>query len=365
MFPNINGVLAIQYCGRSGSYLLSSLLDSHPNIISLPPHSFMRAHRIIARIYENGVFDNWDYDKFSIELAEAFPLLFTYNSDNALGHEETLFHCARHMKFGVSKEGFIHELKNLLPYAFALDSNYEIIYRIFCAIHFAYARSNGRNIQDQVWISWQYHFPANNNDLDALELIFNNLVFLTTIREPIKNLDSHFYYHMVTLRDKERPYAHTLDLFYRSLIRKNRKFPEFMIKFEDMHCNTKNLMLTLCRVLEIEYHHALEETTIDGSDFLFPSKGKCITGLDAELSRENDLQILQPNDAMLLEYFLHNLYFKLNYDKKKFNYPGIHSEIPAFDSALKNDSAVISLLYGIFKLGLEDIPTLIVPTVPN
>ena len=35
----IKSTLIINYCGRSGSYLLSNLMDGHSEILSCPPHS--------------------------------------------------------------------------------------------------------------------------------------------------------------------------------------------------------------------------------------------------------------------------------------------------------------------------------------
>ena len=42
----IKSTLVIMYCGRSGSYLLSNLMDGHSEILSCPPHS-------IAKVIEN------------------------------------------------------------------------------------------------------------------------------------------------------------------------------------------------------------------------------------------------------------------------------------------------------------------------
>jgi len=101
MFDRIDGVPAIQYFGRSGSYLLSSLFDSHPQILSLPPHSFMRAHRFITEAYRNYKDRNQIIEHLYEELVSRFPLLFKYNKENAAAHSETLFECASMMHFGI------------------------------------------------------------------------------------------------------------------------------------------------------------------------------------------------------------------------------------------------------------------------
>ena len=106
---SFHGVASIQFCGRSGSYLLSNLLDSHPNLLSCPPHSlhnaFDKIHSQIAMSAQKGS-KGFVVKNFVSDICKTFPMLFELDSENLQQQEKFLGQACHNMTYGVSKNQF-------------------------------------------------------------------------------------------------------------------------------------------------------------------------------------------------------------------------------------------------------------------
>ena len=77
---DIKKLVCITYCGVSGSYLLSNLLDWQSNSLSVPPSAIFWAASSIKRMLDLSRPDlarpHIDIKKFVNKIPEAFPELF-------------------------------------------------------------------------------------------------------------------------------------------------------------------------------------------------------------------------------------------------------------------------------------------------
>ena len=154
---NISGVSSIQFSGRSGSYLLSNLFDSHPNILSCPPHSLHDGLKHLNHIlHASSLKKTVKVEQFAQSICDKFPCLFVLSDQNKEMHEKLLGKkSANAMKYGVNQGRFLTYLTDYLY--FLIKQKIFTISNVFKCIHLAYAECLDKEILPNSWILWQQH----------------------------------------------------------------------------------------------------------------------------------------------------------------------------------------------------------------
>ena len=306
---NISGIC---YSGRSGSYLLSNLFDSHSSVLSCPPHSLHNSPFTIIEILKHVQANNISDSKSIISL---IVKTHGYIFDGA-EHASMLGEPYKKHPVGVDEDKFatfalkilnchIQKYKNLCPQD------------LFVLIHWAYESCKDNPITEKFpSIVWQRHIPLNQEQCAILENEFSNLFLITCIRRLENSFDSHLVHHI-----EEKPFGSPQDIFFTlieqfclSISKKTIKHPQYAVKFEDLHLNTEHTMRKLCNLLDIKFENILCETTLDGSPFHFYKNGNTITGTNKNLSTEVKTKMLTSADIYFMQIYFKKFFEAYSYD---------------------------------------------------
>jgi len=320
----INTFVGIFYWGRSGSYFLQSLLDYHPEVLSLPIRSWEGYYRHFHTLTEKAK------ELSSIKFAEltVFFFPFFFQENNKI--ESQIFYPKmnisklgenKNIPMGIKKETFIRILSSIITQMKNIDIKFtnSLIINI---IHIAYAKSQDRIISSPnplILMNIHGYFP------EIMKLILKDYKickFIVTVRLPEKGHDalvSHCYYD-IKLNNHITTYYNSLDelLFSDSI-------PSFVpiniikcIKFEDFHTNTENTMKILCKWLKINFNEILLKSTLDGKLWWYTKNGIDICGTNIDI-RKNDykLNCLSFFDVLKIRYLFQKNYVEWGYKNHK------------------------------------------------
>jgi len=261
-------VLAIFYYGRSGSYFLHSLMDSHPNLLSIPPGCLM------------SFFDFWDQNRHlsNAEIIQNFlsdyaEMINPDVTSRGVCHGSAIrgLGADKNITLKIDANAFSCALQSLLAPIVTLTRRH-----LFVAVHYAYHRALGLQIPNDFVIVFQAH---NYSDKVVLDLLndFPSTKFLHSTRYPLQALGSHIKHHAVDLREKDGfNGANLISLLAAAIEGGVENFPGYnkiarAIRLEDLHTRPKEILQKLCSWLDIPWHHSLLESTINGHTYSFPS----------------------------------------------------------------------------------------------
>jgi Flp pilus assembly protein TadD len=261
-------ITALVHFGRSGTGLLHSLVDGHPEVSTLPS------------IYFSEFFDHFTWKKITIngweEMANNFTkiyaTLFDSSSSVKIASKGMKFNYNVGLKEGmtnlgikkneiifVNKETFIKELNYLINCHDSIDP---IIF--FKLVHLAYEKSiNNHNKKNLIF--YHIHNPDVYAQLNFLRLA-PNANWLVMVREPIQSCESwikrDFYnnnYKIVVgkIFDMLFEIDHVI---YR---RKN----SLGVKLEDLKLYPKKTIQALCKWLSIDENECLYHMTAQGKQW--------------------------------------------------------------------------------------------------
>lgn len=288
-------VVSVGFNGRSGSFLLSNLLDGSKNVLSCPPNSLKGNILLkIRNVIKNNRPENW-IEKIN----ELTPELFLHDDEV-------------NKNIGVSQDEYSKILSNLidntLENLLTVDAS-KLTGDIFKLIHLAYAISKGHDVSDKLIIVWQQHMPFTELRAKIAVQAFGSLKAITCVRHPLMTLDSHFF-HMYCENDdpllrKSLSYKLAAS-YFNSLAEWNYKagIKHLAVKFEDIHMNTELIMKSLSKELGIEYSQSMKETTLDGTPYYFKGARGIITGTNPKINKSNSPKILSKIDIDFLKALL-------------------------------------------------------------
>jgi hypothetical protein len=357
----IRGIVGIMYCGRSGSVLLGNLLDSHPQILSCPPHSLKTApkqlHNYIVKAKKRRSGD----DELLAGLVDLFPCLFPEGD-----HSGLLGVTASPQKLGVNREAYGQVLGRILA---RTSEKYDGLTTadIFIAIHLAYAEVLGRTMQtDRPYIIWHRHAPLSTpEEASFYGAIFPNLSLITAIRSPYKTIDSALTHalHGEAAGDAAGDIVDdVLVSFVRSALKKDVACPQYAVRFEDLHRQTEKTMRALCDIYGIDFLPSLLETTLDGEEYRFPTNGRFVTGVNpALIDDDGKYAVLTARNIETLEPFVEGFCEKYGYRSKPLDSASIttrnRSQSDPLFTALP--SKALEYLWKLRQAGLEDLAPLV------
>jgi hypothetical protein len=276
-------IVSISFYGRSGSYLLQGLLDNHPQIISVPPHSLKR----IIEFMGSPEFAETDDVRQLVEMFAAnYPFLFQETD-----HGEDWPAIAETETIGVPHVRFKDILAQILT---ELHPKHQEPSLFFRAVHSAYHFALGKDLSQVKVIAWQKHSPfASDEDRQYAIDKIKNIKFLVPVRRPEVALSSMFESrNMVpgfkaTIREVD---INIDQITIGGVVHEAFDPIGAAVRFEDMHSNTEKVMRAVAKWIGVDWNQTMLEPTIDGKEMLFYKKGKILRGLNRNIEKEQCAQ---------------------------------------------------------------------------
>lgn len=282
-------LIGIVYYGRSGSFLLQSVLDGHPQILALPPH--------INNMY-NVSFDpkKENYrDKFVLSsVCDVFkPIISGCTWDEI--HENPIqstpskfFGENRNIFFSYNYDEFIKIFNEIMNIA----SQGSLTIRrknIYLSFFFAYNLMIGKHIDTLLnakYLMCQLHTPM-LDELLTVKKDFNDLVYLVSVREPVSGLISHIqaYNNMLSINYfSEGSYNHCVPIALSEVLNGAiihgflNKDQCRAVKNEYLHIYQDKYTKSLLDYLGLPWSDECKKSTIDGEIFWWKFGDKYKTG---------------------------------------------------------------------------------------
>ena len=258
-------ITALIHFGRSGTGLMHSLIDGHPEVSTLPS------------IYFSEFFDHFTWEKITIggweEMADRFTsiydVLFDASSSTAIrskgnqfisniGRKEgiTTVGIKRDEVLSVDKKVFIEKLKQLMDCHDHLDA-----LTFFKLVHSAYEITL-QNPEDKKHIFYHIHNPGTYAQLNFLKSA-PDTNWLTMVREPVQSCES-WVKNSFTNYD----YKAISDRIFQMLFEVDNTILQnkysIGVKLEDLKENPKKTIQALCIWLGIKETESLYQMTAQG-----------------------------------------------------------------------------------------------------
>lgn len=268
----------IFFWGRSGSVLLNSLLDSHPQIITMGRGDFA-AISVFSQIWtylEQFQFSNMAQmiDEFCrSRRAENLP----DNKQHLSLFSEAEPEYEKAFKF------YFHHVIQSLATSFGLAALKEKTRKVFfIGLHYAYYLANGFTIQGRHLIVFQQHWTEDLPQLAQICQDFPGFKMLGMIRQPMRGYYSMLAHVLEQNQDKQwdwedlvltARYLHTWRHILmgwnlaETLIGKS----VYGISLEMLHQKPQETMLALTKYLNISWHDSLLQSTLDAQDMSIAS----------------------------------------------------------------------------------------------
>jgi hypothetical protein len=266
--------VAICHWGRSGSLLLASYLDGHPDVVMLP-------HGVGESIYpfllEHGSLSLWEkliaYPTYSANRTEAFGDPFL--KDNPQGN------------FAVGATDYYAAVFALFDAFRSRPTGWlEGRVRFFQMLHVAYTVAIGRRLANArpLMVYAQHWF--NQSFAEHFVEDFPRAQFIHTVRDPISAFDSWFEYRIgweklrMSSRDPKLRYIDpalwaSLELLTRGWDRSHRGMEARTraVRFEDMHLAPETTMRRVAEWVGIPYEPCLVRSTWNGRPYVVTIRG--------------------------------------------------------------------------------------------
>jgi hypothetical protein len=305
--PGMDRAAAICYWARSGTILLGSFLDSHPDILILPVLTSAPLYRF---------FD--DYGNLSLwERLVAYP---EYSGLMRINEGE----------FAVSApvvvaEDYFAAVQALVElYGDAPAKWLSTSRRFFQFLHVAYVVGLGRQCDSPRPLMIYAQHYVNQEHAERFIRDFPSGQFIHTIRDPISGVDTWFDRQTyLEMNDRDRldemwtryldPAVATMntlltwDCPHRGMEERSRA-----IRFEDMHLAPKATMRGLANWLGVSYQPCLIESTWNGTPYVVDVRGvPCCGASPANAKRRS--KNLPIADRLLIFALFHENFIAWNY----------------------------------------------------
>jgi Flp pilus assembly protein TadD len=312
-------ITALVHFGRSGTGLMHSLIDGHPEVSTLPS------------IYFSEFFDHFTWKKIIVdgweEMADRFAtiydILFDASSNikipskgnryiSNIGQKEGMTNIGteKNEVLSVDKKAFIKELKKLMDYHNHLDQ-----FTFFKLIHTAYEKVlDSHNKKDHIF--YHIHNPDTYAWLNFLRLA-PNTNWLMMVREPIQSCESW-------IRDKfnDNDYNNIAHKIFQMLFEVDniilRDKHAIGVRLEDLKEYPKKTISALCDWLDIKENDSLYEMTAQGKkwwgDPSSPDYSKEAMSPFGKISTKHKLgSIFSENDQYILSTLFYPFSVRFNY----------------------------------------------------
>ena len=258
-------IVALIAFGRSGSGLMHSLIDGHPDVSTLPSSYFSEFFDYFT--WEKIIAGGWEEsaDRFTkiyevlFDASSAVPISTKGKQTiNNIGQKEGMTNVGlgRDEVISVDKKVFIKELKQLMNCHDSLDS-----ITFFKLVHSAYEKALDDHNEKKL-IFYHIHDPGTYARLNFLRLA-PSTNWMMVVREPLQNceswLRSNFYdgdYKTITHKIFQMLFG--VD---QAIYRNNNSIG---VRLEDLKEHPKKTIPALCKWLGIEENDSLYQMTTQG-----------------------------------------------------------------------------------------------------
>jgi Flp pilus assembly protein TadD len=257
-------ITALVHFGRSGTGLMHSLIDGHPEVSTLPS------------IYFSEFFDHFTWKKIIVdgweEMADRFATIYDilfdassnikiptkgYRYISNIGQKEGMMNVGikRDEVLSVDKKAFIKRLKQLMDYHDHLDQ-----FTFFKLVHSAYEVAI-ENTNEKKLIFYHIHNPDTHAQLNFLRLA-PNTNWLVMVREPIQSCElwvsKKFPNHYISVSNRIFQMLFEVD----QAIYQNDN--SIGVRLEDLKEHPKKTIQALCGWLGIKEEESLYQMTAQG-----------------------------------------------------------------------------------------------------
>ncbi|MDP6781640.1 MAG: sulfotransferase [Alphaproteobacteria bacterium] len=316
---DLTTIVAVFTSGRTGSSLMSSLLDSHPWIAATPDCVLMGFYVFWEE------FCDLKRDALIGTFIDQFRSLF----DGAAPPKNSKSWACYGGRIGFTNMGenrdqtlsahvdvFRSSMREMLP------RGKTVIRRVFLqALHVAYADAIGHRLEKGAIISMGLH-STSRPGVTALTEDFINVRLLHMVREPIQTLGSHFRHKQVAGDLNSRtPWMMVRNRFLSgSQALENVKFRSRAVRLEDLHQAPKRTMSAVCGWLGIPWDDALLHSTFNGLKFWNDkTSAHQVSGFSKEIIAQKHEAYISRFDRFrytvifarrfqAFDYFLHNTF---------------------------------------------------------
>jgi hypothetical protein len=334
MFHEKINLILITPHGRSGSIFLQSLFDSHPQTITIPIISLQyrfdfagRNHAEIASKFINTYPEIFDTQAgYMGKVGENVTTLFGQNGDSHLVYDPNRY-----------KDYLIEELSEIEKYTTEPLSRR----RFWIAVHIAYARFLGYNIDELKYIVFHEHNYLGGHQLIAQD--FPNLFYFAMTRDPREDWLSwkkiHKLHdgklHFLTYKYHRAKNVNRYSRFLINLFQFSQSIsPErlIVIDLNRFHKLNSAAMTWISDKVDIKFQKSLLHSTINGEIWQGNSANRNpITGFDLNKSEFKWGQELRRKEVKFIEGQLHHEMNALGY-KRQFSRKASVRRYPYFSS---------------------------------
>lgn len=317
----ITGVLAVQNYGSSGSILVHSLFDGHPNVIALPAiyalvlFRFWRRHQALsARDLVDSFIGRYRY-WFDPDDDDAFPAGLGLRQ---LGDQmdETLW-----VPEAVFRDAMLRHLDESLP-----CSRRDFI----AAIHLAYAEASGYKLREPIWILFPAH-STKREYVDELIEDFPSARILYTLRDPVANFGSSLRY-IATGSNMQRSIAEcAVSLIFNDYMShwggrrlySDRPYREgyrnrcSAIRLEDLHREPRATLERVCDWLSVPWDDCLLQSTFQGKRWWNRPNAIRISGFGSAVIGQQYEELVSPEDRERLALLADRKLFRWRYKEAR------------------------------------------------
>jgi hypothetical protein len=272
---NIERVVAVQNYGPSGTSLLHSLLDDHPQVIST------------LMLQDYGIYYHlWDEISYNPTVENIFQVVRKrlYSLFNADYGDPTFKQMgeSKNERLEVRESDFKYHLQNYFKSSKVITRK-EFIVGVFVA----YNLCHGRKFSDDAIICFPIHSHSQQY-AGYLTQDFREVYFLHMVREPVQNIGSQIKYVAQCDRDIDL-FKSLLDCavlqifleksyhFHHNPVEMYGKRPYFedvnsdsriissrAVRLEDIHLNPRETLQKICDWISIDFHDCLMRSTFMG-----------------------------------------------------------------------------------------------------
>lgn len=296
----IRRVVAICFYGRSGSFLLHSLLDNHPDVVGVPPFLLLQSFYPFWDTFGGlpidelvTAFIQQHQPWFSAAALREGPQapLFGPDGKDEIAVDATVFGAAlrRHL-VGGGQPGATTTRR-----------------RFFQGIQVAYQVALGRHVRSKdPLVVFSLHTPS----VEYARLLsddFPDVRFIHVVREPVSTFGAHLFHHLYEF--PQPPFENFPMRMLEMLLTSDRPLVErqqssFAVRFEDLHTDPEATMRRLAGWLDLAWHPELLRTSYNGVLASYDRQGTLISGTDPGRARYRPPTTMHVVDRMVLRLLL-------------------------------------------------------------
>jgi len=271
---------------RSGSGLMSSLLDYHPNIIGVPDCILLG----YARFWEKH--GHLQSNELVPVFVDYYAVLFDAN-DMSKCHRtgSTVGKLLSFTNLGPNKDKCLRVDRNVFSQTVMelIGSNKQPSRKVFFqAVHSAYAHALKRKVSNPIIC---YGLHVNNRVLAPVRKHmedFPNTRYLHMVRHPVPGIASEFRNLQalggLSLKSAAGILRLAIERAYPIPLSNRAKWRA--VKLEDLHRNPRQTMEKVCKWLDIPWNDSLLKSTVNGLQWWNEKKGLQVSGPNESILRQ-------------------------------------------------------------------------------